>query len=171
MLTFMGLETDPQPLRAAKLKALQAHFNTTEPTAFHMLGDHALSKDNNGGSDLIINSHGNSNVFAGYDEKAFCDLLFAKGLENGSFKAIYLMACSVGEQTQQGDFSGNFAVRVKRILTQSGISTKLYAPRGYLTYTVSTETKSTQEIFVVQKMFIRSPEKDYPLSEGLLLVQ
>lgn len=172
MLTFMGLDFDNAPTRAAKLKALQDYFKTSDATAFHMLADNAMATTNAGrGKDLVVNSHGNSKVFAGYSAQQFFDLLLSKGFEQGSFDRLYLMACSVGEQHQDNGLIDNFARDLHRILIGAGINIKLYAPRGYLAYKLHTETKSGQTYYVVDKTYIKSPERDYPLSEGLLLVR
>lgn len=174
MLTYMSLEFDSQPVRAAKLKALQDYFKTSDPTPFNMLPGNALSKTNTArGKDLVINSHGNKNVFAGYTPEQFLEHLQGKGLENGAFDAIYLMACLVGKQGQSGSqgIFDTFALQLRARLNEVGIETKLYAPRGYLSYTGKLLTKSGQTYYKVEKMFIRSPERNYPLKEGLLLVR
>lgn len=172
MLTFMGLDFDSAPARSAKLKALQDYFDTSDPKAFNMLSGTALSAANSErGDSLYVNSHGNRSVFAGYDAQQFFDLLEAKGFENGAFDSLYLLACSVGEQAQDNSILNNFARDLHRIFVTSGIDIKLYAPRGTLTYSVRTETKSGQSYLVVTDIFIASPERNYPLREGLLLVR
>ena len=171
MLTYMSLEGDCQAERAAKLKALKEHFGTSDPKAFAMLEKTAMAPANKDrGDTLVINSHGNGSVFAGYKAQAFYDQLASVGFANGSFQKIYLMACDVGEQAQDNSILNNFAKDLKRILNMHGVDVKLYAPRGTLTYMLKEEQASGQTWYQVTEMFIASPERNYPLSEGLLLV-
>jgi len=171
MLTYMSLEGDSQAERSAKLKALKEYFGTSDPKAFAMLDKAAMSPTTTDrGDTLVINSHGNGSVFAGYDAQQFFDELVSKGFANGSFEKVYLMACNVGEQAQDNSILNNFAKALKPILNMNGIDVKLYAPRGTLTYRVKTEQASGQTYYKVTGMFIRSPERNYPLSEGMLLV-
>ena len=80
MLTYMALDWDHQSYRAAKLKALQAFYGTTEAKPFAMLAADAMSPANKDrGPDLVINSHGNAQVFGGYDPAAFLTQLQGKG--------------------------------------------------------------------------------------------
>ena len=172
MLTYMALDWDHQSYRAAKLKALQAFYGTTEAKAFAMLAADAMSPANKDrGPDLVINSHGNAQVFGGYDPAAFLTQLQGKGFQNGSFKAIYLLACKVGEASQDNSIVTNFARDLKLALTGAGIDVKLYAPRGTLDYDIVEETRLGQTVPVVTRIFIDTPERQYPLSEGMLLVQ
>lgn len=171
MLTYMSLEHDSQPKRSAKLKALKEYFRTSDPKAFAMLDNTALSPANKDrGDTLVINSHGNGKVFAGYDAQQFFDQLSSKGFANESFQAVYLMACKVGEQAQDNSILNNFAKDLKRILSSHDIDVKLYAPRGILRYKLAEEHASEQTWYKVTEMFIASPERNYPLSEGMLLV-
>lgn len=171
MLTYMSLEYDDQAVRSAKLKALQDHFHTSEGKAFAMLPANALAPGNRDRGDiLVVNSHGDASEFAGYDAPTFLDMLRDKGLMTGSFKAIYLMACDVGEQAQDNSILDNFAKSLKRLLNAQGIEVKLYAPRGVLCYEVATETSHGQTYYRVTKTYIHAPERDYPLDQGLLLV-
>jgi hypothetical protein len=67
MLTYMALDWDNQAARSAKLKALADYYHQPDFTAFKMLGADAMAPTKTGGKQkLIINSHGNANVFAGY---------------------------------------------------------------------------------------------------------
>lgn len=172
MLVFAGMEGDSAPIRAAKLKALQQYYRESDPRPLNMLGPSDMAKSNtNRGDKLVVNSHGNRGVFAGMDADQFVQELQTKGFVNGSFKAIYLMACNVGEQDQQGTIFNNFARDVYRIFVNQGIQIKVYAPRGLLTYKLDKKTKSGETYYEVTSMFIRTPERDYPLDEGVLLVQ
>jgi len=172
MLIFAGLEGDPADERAAKLKALQDYYHESAPRAWNMLGASDMAKSNtNRGSNLVVNSHGNRTTFAGMDAQHFFDALTAKGFQEGSFQAVYLMACKVGQQSQDTSIHENFARDLFRLFRQNAMSSKLYAPRGTLTYELHTETKLGQTYWVVDKMYIKTPERNYPLSEGVLLVQ
>ncbi len=171
MLTYMGLPDDAQDVRAAKLKALKAAYNTSDATAFAMLPATALSKQNAArGDKLVVNSHGNAGVFAGYTPDQFMEQLTSKGFEEGAFPAVYLMACMVGIQAQDNSIYDNFARDLKRLFVGHGITAKLYAPRGLLSYTVADKQVSGQTVKEVTDIFIRTPERNYPLSEGVLLV-
>lgn len=171
MLTFMALDWDNQALRSAKLKALQDYYQTTAPTAFNMLSAGAMSPDTSGrGDTLVINSHGNAQVFAGYDPDQFYAELVSKGFAEGSFSAVYLMACKVGHASQDNSIITNFARDLKRVLVNNGISAKLYAPRGTLSYTYEERQASGQTYYVITDTFIKTPERNYPLIEGMLLV-
>ena len=110
-------------------------------------------------------------VFGGYDPAAFLTQLQGKGFQDGSFKAIYLLACKVGEASQDNSIVTNFARDLKLALTGAGIDVKLYAPRGTLDYDIVEETRLGQTVPVVTRIFIDTPERQYPLSEGMLLVQ
>ena len=172
MLTYMSLDWDSQPARAAKLKALQAYFKTSDPHPFTMLASDAMSPDNSDrGSTLVINSHGNAAVFGGYKPAAFLAELRGKGFASGSFEKIYLMACKVGHASQDNSIITNFATDLKRELTGADIGDeKLYAPRGTLAYDMVNQTKDGQTYPVVTRIFIDTPERQYPLSEGMLLI-
>lgn len=171
MLTFMGLDWDEAPKRAAKLKALQAYYKTTPAKAFNMLSADAMStKTSSRGTNLVINSHGNAKVFAGFNPQDFLDQLISKGFENKSFMSVYLMACKVGEASQDNSIITNFARDLKRKLIGNGIDTKLYAPRGTLSYKMGHRTESGQTYWVVDEIYIKTPERNYPLNEGMLLV-
>lgn len=171
MLTFMSLEDDDQAMRGAKLKALKEYYRTPDPVAFEMLANDAFSRQKLGKDDvLVINSHGDRGVFAGYDANAFFTKLVSKGLVNGSFKEIYLAACLVGEQAQNNSIHDNFARDLKRIFINNKIEVKLYAPRGFLTYYYKEMHKSGQKYFKIVDLCIESPERDYPLDQGMLLV-
>jgi hypothetical protein len=172
MLIFAGLEGDPAPLRAAKLKALQDYYRESAPRAWNMLGPTDLAKSNrNRGTTLVVNSHGNNKSFGGMDAQQFFAALQEKGFEDGSFEAVYLMACSVGEQSQDNSIYGGFALDLFRLFREHTISAKIYAPRGFLTYVYHEERKEQETYYVVDKMYIATPERNYPLSEGVLLVQ
>jgi len=171
MLTFLGLDGDVAAERGAKLKALQAYFKESDPRAFNMLGATELSTSNKSrGKRLIVNSHGNVASFAGQNPDAFFALLQGKGFGEGSFDEVWLMACQVGAQNQTNTIADNFARDLKRVFVNNGITAKLYAPRGTLTYQVHTQTESGQTYYVVDAMVIACPERNYPLSEGMLLV-
>lgn len=171
MLTYMSLEGDSQAARSAKLKALQDYFKATDPKAFAMLDKTALAPGNKSrGDKLIVNSHANAKAFAGYSPQQFLDQLISKGFAKGSFPEVYLMACNVAKQAQDNSIYDNFAKELKRLLNISGIAVKLYATRGYLTYAVEEKQASGQTFYRVTDMYIQSPERNYPLKEGLLLV-
>jgi hypothetical protein len=171
MLVFFGLDQDSADERGAKLKALQAYFKETNPQALNMLSASDMAPSNTAhGKRLVVNSHGNVKTFAGMDAATFLAALQAKGFAEGSFNEVYLMACKVGAQDQTNTIAANFAKDLKRLLIGAGITTKLYAPRGTLRYTVHTETKLGQTFYVVDKMVIACPEADYPLDQGMLLV-
>jgi hypothetical protein len=172
MLTFFSLPNEESAdERGAKLKALQDYFHTGEPLAFRLLGDRSLSTLNKDRGDiLVVNAHGNANVFAGFDADQFLGALESKGFGANSFSAIYLMACSVGIQAQDNSIYDNFAKDLQRAMSGRNISVKLYAPRGVLNYKVHKETKLGQSFYVVDEMYISSPERNYSLKEGLLLV-
>lgn len=172
MLTYMSLDWDNQALRSAKLKALQDYYSTSAAKAFNMLADDAMSTaTRDRGDTLVINSHGNEHVFAGYDPAQFLQQLIGKGLEEGSFSAIYLMACKVGHASQDNSVITNFARDLKRALVGQGIFAKVYAPRGLLTYTYEDRHASGQTYYEITDMYIQSPERNYPLDQGMLLVQ
>lgn len=171
MLTYMSLDHDSQPIRAAKLKALQDYFKTPPATAFAMLSADSLAKTNaKRGDILVVNSHGNGKVFAGYDAVAFFAQLTAKGFTDGSFKSLYLMACKVGVQAQDNSILDNFAKDLNRLLNINGIEIKVYAPRGLLSYILKEVRKDGQTFYEVTKIYIGTAEREYPLDEGLLLV-
>jgi hypothetical protein len=171
MLIFAGLEEDKIDERAAKLKALQNYYHETNPRPWNMLGATDLAPSNKDrGKQLIVNSHGNRTSFADMDANKFYSKLVEKGFQDGSFEALYLMACKVGQQDQRGVILENFARDLFGLLRAKGVNLKLYAPRGTLTYEVKTETKLGQSYYVVTNMYIESPERNYPLAEGMLLL-
>lgn len=171
MLVYAGLDGDAADERGAKLKALQDYFHESSPRALNMLGATDLATSNgNRGKNLVVNSHGNRNTFADMDASHFLTTLQAKGFQESSFEAVYLMACKVGQQSQDNSIYDNFARDLFGLFRQHGISAKLYAPRGLLTYDVHKESKLGQTYWVVDKMYIATPERNYPLNEGLLLV-
>lgn len=171
MLVFLGLDWDSAPERGAKLKALQEYYGTSDPRAMNMLAADSLAPTNSArGSELIINSHGNRKTFSGLDAQKFFDLLKSKGFQQGSFGKIYLMACLSGQQDQAGIITENFARDLHRIFVNHGITCMIYAPRGFLTYSVSEKTERGQKYWSVDKIYIKAPERNYPLSEGMLLV-
>lgn len=172
MLVFLGLDWDSAPERSAKLKALQKEFGSSDAKAMNMLGAESLSASNyDRGPVLIVNSHGNRDTFAGLNAQQFFDLLKSKGFGPNSFGKIYLMACKAGEQDQAGTIHDNFARDLRRIFNQHQIPCAIYAPRGTLAYKVKAESKNGQTYLVVTKTYIKTPERDYPLSEGMLLVR
>ena len=171
MLVFAGLEGDSAPDRAAKLKALQAYYKESSPRPLNMLGPTDMATSNgNRGKKLVVNSHGNREVFAGFDAESFFAQLESKGFAEGSFDAVYLMACLVGEQAQDGSIYDGFARDLFSVFRSNGITAKVYAPRGLLTYTIKQVTKDGQQYPEVVDMYIETPERRYPLSEGVLLV-
>lgn len=171
MLTYMALDWDNQAARSAKLKALADYYHQPDFTAFKMLGADVMAPTKTGGKQkLIINSHGNANVFAGYSPESFLTQLMSKGFAEGSFPEIYLMACKVGEASQDNSIITNFARDLKRLLVGHGITAKLYAPRGILTYSLERKQASGQTYYTVTEMFIKAPERNYPLDEGMLLI-
>ena len=171
MLIFAGLEGDSQPERSAKLAALQKEYKESDPRPWNMLGPADMATSNsNRGQNLVVNSHGNIAKFAGMTPEEFFNNLKAKGFGPGSFGSVYLMACQIGKQAQDNSILDNFAKKLRVILNQNGITSKLYTPRGTLSYRVHEETKSSQTYYVVDEMYIKCPERNYPLSEGILLV-
>lgn len=172
MLLYAGLDGDKADERGAKLKALQQYYKESDPRAWNMLGPTDLSKTNaKRGTQLLVNSHGNRDTFADMDAPTFYNKLVANGFQDGSFGALYLLACNVGQQDQGGLILTNFARDLYALLRQHQINSKLYAPRGTLTYDVKTETKSGQTYYVVTNIYIHTPERNYPLDQGMLLVQ
>jgi hypothetical protein len=172
MLIFAGLEGDAPALRAPKLKALQEYYHESAPRAWNMLGASDMAKSNtNRGSNLVVNSHGSLTTFARMDAQQFFDALTAKGFQEGSFQAVYLMACEVGQQSQKNSILENFARDLFSLFQQNSIPSKLYAPRGTLAYDLHSETKLGQTYWVVDKMYIKTPERNYPLNEGVLLIR
>jgi len=190
MLTFLGLSfpDNPErdrleaPRRAAKLKKLQSYFDTSDATAFYMLSEDALSKSNKKRGDiLVINSHGNAHEFARYRPDAFLDMLTSKGFEEGSFKAIYLMACRSAQQPEDNGALGTFAVGLKRLLNMRGIDCKVYGTRGNLSYTLEEhDTDGGMTYFEATDMWVKSPTITdpetgkpfrYNMEEGILLAQ
>ena len=171
MLVYCGMEGDKADERGAKLKALQGYFKESDPHALNMLGAADLSKSNTArGTRLVLNSHGNVTTFADLAPDAFLHALQAKGFAAGSFDEVWLMACQVGNQNQTNTISNNFARDFKHLLATNGIGSKVYAPRGTLTYQFHVESKSGQNFYVVDAMTIACPERNYSLSEGVLLV-
>ena len=171
MLIFAGLEYDKAPERAAKLKALRDYFKEKSEHALNMLDSTGLSNaGGEHGDTLIVNSHGNQNRFAGMEAQAFFDLLVSKGLKKNSFKKVYLMACRSGLQAQDNSIKDNFARDFKSILTQNDFTSAVYAPRGLLSYTFHEEAKEGQTFYEIDEVYIESPERNYPLDQGLLLV-
>ena len=171
MLTYMSLDWDNQALRSAKLKALQDYYGTSPAKAFNMLAANAMAPNTSDRGDvLVVNSHGNAKVFAGYDPQAFLDHLETKGFAEASFSAVYLMACKVGEASQDNSIITNFARDLKRLMIGRGITAKLYAPRGTLSYHYEERQASGQTYYEITDTFIKTPERNYPLSEGMLLV-
>lgn len=174
MIIFYG-DDDGTVSRAAKLKALQRHFGEKEGgRAINMLPADGLSaKSGTKGEKLIVNAHGNTNSFRGKDAQELFQILLGKGLTKQRFGSIYLIACNVGEQAQDNsivqNFARDFAHRIRIDDRTSGI--KVYAPRGVVTYTTVTRTTEGQQYKEVTGIVVRTPEKDYQLDEGLLLVQ
>ena len=172
MLTFIGLDVDDAARRAAKLKALQTYFDTSPATSFHLLSRTSLSTSNaSRGRELIVSAHGDAKSFGGYTPEHFYDLLESKGFGPGSFARFYLMALSADTQQQDYGLLDDFARALHRILIREGIQISLYAPRRYLDYELHVEIRRDQTFYVANKMFIKAPEREYPLSEGMLLVQ
>lgn len=171
MLVYLGLDGDHADERGAKLKALQAYFKESDPRAFNMLKATDLSASNKSrGKRLIVNSHGNIATFAGLTPDAFFAQFQGKGFSADSFDEVWLMACQIGAQNQTNTIANNFARDLKRVFVNHGVTAKLYAPRGALTYQVHTQTEHGQTYYVVDAMVIACPERNYPLGEGMLLV-
>ena len=171
MLVFAGMENDAAAERAAKLRALQDYFAESNATALEMLAPNALSKENaNRGKQLIINSHADVNHFAGMNAKSLYEKLVSKGLENGAFQSLYLIACEAGQRNRKGVIVGNFAHDLNSVFKQNQVDIALYAPRGAVTYAVQTFTQDGVSNCEVANIMIHSPERDYPLSRGMLRV-
>jgi hypothetical protein len=173
MIIFYG--DDRADIRAAKMKALQAHFNDdSNPVAITMLKSDALSGSKSKKEKLIVNGHGNRDVigYLGNDAEAFFADLLGKGLTNERFDSIYLMACKAGEQAQDNSILQNFAKEFGRCvqINEKTTGIKVYAPRGTLTYSVVNEQVSGQTVPKVTRIYVDTPEKEYELNEGLLLV-
>jgi hypothetical protein len=171
MLVYAGMEGDNAAERSAKLKALKEHYNESDPTALEMLAATALGKSNTSrGTKLVINSHGNVDTFADLSAKAFYDKLVGKGFQNGAFQSLYLIACDVGQQDQKNTIVSNFARDLNLLLKQNQVDIALYAPRGVVTYAAKTVTQSGQSFYQVTGIAVHTPERDYPLDEGMLKV-
>jgi hypothetical protein len=171
MLIFAGLDWDSAPKRSAKLKALKAYYHESDPRPWNMLGSTDLDPSNgNRGANLVINSHGNVQRFGGMEPGAFLAALQAKGFKKNSFQAVYLMACKAGEQDQENSIYESFAREFMRLVRGLDSGTKIYAPRGSLSYEMHEEGEPSARYWVVDDMFIRTPERRYPLNEGVLLV-
>ncbi len=171
MLVYVGMEGDKADERGAKLKALKTIFNEpADARALNMLSGTDLATTNqNRGKNLVVNSHGNDNTFADKSAKQFYADLVAKGFSAQSFEKIYLIACSVGVQAQDNSIVRNFARDLFTIFQQNGVTAKIYAPRGVVTYKVHTENKLGQSFYVVDSIVVATKEREYPLMEGLLL--
>jgi hypothetical protein len=171
MLVYVETKGDSMEWRIAKLEALRKHYKESAPAVFNSLSANDLSKSNsNRGDKLIVNSHGNVNVFAGMDADQFYKALVGKGFENGAFKSMYLIACDVSKQDQKNSIYDKFALDLFRIMRANDINIKLYAPRGTVTYNVIIRKAESEEYIQVTSIVIDCPEKVYTLDEGMLLV-
>jgi hypothetical protein len=171
MLVFAGMDADDVAKRAAKLQALGEHYRESNPTALQMLGPKALSKSNaDRGTKLVINAHGSGETFAGLDVISFYHELAGKGLQNGAFQSLYLIACDNGKQDRQEAIVSNFAHDLKLLLKQNQVDIALYAPRGRIRYSLQSVAQNGASAYQVTAIVVHSSERDYPLSEGMLRV-
>jgi hypothetical protein len=120
---------------------------------------------------LIVCGHGSPTTLSGLSPSDFASKLRGFGLTAERFEAIHLLNCSVGVQAQDNSVTQNFARDFKVLLgvpPTQGI--KVYAPRGPVQWEGQHEGEGHARYLVMTKVFIRTPEKDYPLQEGMLLV-
>jgi hypothetical protein len=177
MLIFYGANKsqDEAVLRAAKLKVLKAHFNESEHAkAVNMLADDELgAKSGVSNQTLIINAHGNQDSFQGFSADDLFAILRGKGFCRERWQNIYLIACKVGLQEQDNSVLSNFARDFNRLVqtTPETSGMKVYAPRGTVRYTGRhvKEVGNGQQTIEFTGVCVHTDERDYPLSEGLLL--
>jgi hypothetical protein len=173
MVVYFGEENAVS--RIAKIKALQDFFKEPEgsiPKALTMLEDGALG--GKGSENLIVSGHGNQNNFGAAGITG--DKLFAtfqeKGITKKRFAKIYLMGCNIGLQAQDNSVVDTFAKAFAHCvnINEETAGIKVYAPRGILTFTMEDKIVSGQTVKTATDINVKCPERTYPLSEGLTLV-
>jgi hypothetical protein len=171
MLVFAGMDADDTAKRAAKLNALQEHYQESIPTGLQMLAPTALSKENPyRGTRLVINAPGNMKHFAGLDVDSFYEELARRGFQNGAFQSLHLIACDNGKQDRDEAIVSHFAHDLKLLFKQRQVDIALYAPRGRVRYSLQTISHNGENTYQVTAIVVHSAQRDYPLSEGMLRV-
>ena len=120
---------------------------------------------------LIVCGHGSPDSLSDLSPSEFADALLKAGFSNERFDTIYLLNCSVGIQAQDNSIGSNFARAFKLQLGNpptQGI--KVYAPRGAVRWEGEWIQKNTGKFLSITRVYVHTPEKEYPLTEGMLLV-
>ncbi|AET92692.1 hypothetical protein BSFA1_53040 [Burkholderia sp. SFA1] len=191
MLMFFGkpkgknTDNDENASRAARLKILRESFyawkkwpefapdNTrfqTVPIQLLLNEKKKLKEYGDNAKIVVLNAHGSSRTFNGYDGSEVAEMLVTLGIKEAGTKEIWVAACDVGHQTQDNSSAEPFATDLLRQLRQRDVDPSVYAPRGMLTYRDPTrKVVGNESVLVYGRSVIRSPEREYPFSEGWVL--
>lgn len=122
---------------------------------------------------LVLNAHGSSRTFNGYDGSEVAQMLVTLGIKEAGTREIWVAACNVGLQSQDNSSPEPFACDLLRQLRiQHEIDVKVYAPRGKIHYTDRTlKAVGNQSVMVYGGADIPTKERNYPFSEGWVLAQ
>lgn len=169
MLTFFGnsCANDSQIdcHRLAELAELETYFDTGPPKALTKLECTALSKRNEErGTILVALSDGQGLEFGGTGPSDFADLLCQKGLEEGAFDALYLLASNHNLAPQKTGTLGPFAAKLHQELENRQIGLRIFATRGTLSYTMIEEQKDGKICLRATDMCITTPGVKDPAS-------
>lgn len=171
MIIFYSVEVESIGSRGAKLQVIKRKFGeTTPPKPINMLQPGDLNTREC--KTLIISGHGSRDIFMNEGPEQLCVRLIGAGLRADITKEIYLLSCNVGEQAQDNSIPENFARTLKRSLDNAKLNIKLYAPRGIVKYKNESiePIPGVGERYRYSDVVIAADNKEYPLSEGLLLV-
>lgn len=196
MLMFFGKpkgknqDIDENASRAARLKALREHFYAWKqwsefapgnagfaPVPIQLLvneikdrGSKRLKDYGDNAQILVLNAHGSSRTFNGYDGSDVAGMLVSLGIKDAGTREVWVAACDVGHQTQDNSSPEPFAVDLLRQLRQHGLDPKVYAPRGNISYRdKSTKTVGVESVIAYGKVVIPTKERTYPFAEGWVL--
>jgi hypothetical protein len=175
MIIYYG---EDGPARAKKVECLGKFFGDLTYRPASQLADGELAEKTSWlkqpvkGESIIISAHGNTHYFSGQNHQTLLKTLTDKGLNvNGvRFSKIYLMACLVGAQAQDGSITSNFARNFHQLLRNDGSKISVYAPRGLLVYDYIVRTADGLQFFDKVKAYVQCPERAYTLDEGIVLV-
>ena len=194
MLLFYGkpaqdLASDENASRAARLKALRAHFYAwkrwdefdpaqkdaqTHAMAQAIREEKRLDQLKGSREILVLNAHGSPATFAGGNGKQVADNLIGLGIAQAGTREVWVAACSVGQQAQDNSQPPTLFIKeLYRTLREQPelASIKVYGPRGVLSYgdKRQVDVGSGQSIIEYGRVYIRSPEREYPFQEGWVL--
>lgn len=192
MLLFYGkpasdLSSDENASRAARLKALRAHFyawkqwsefaptqgdRQTHAIQFALNEHKKLSELAGDASILVLNAHGNSESFNGQHGEQLAANLLTLGIDAARTREVWVAACCVSEQEQDNSHPpSNLVKELYRHLREHLPEIKVYGPRALLSYGDKQlkPVGSGQNVIEYGRVYIRAPEKAYAFNEGWLL--